>query len=171
MREKELAVKRITLVLASAIACFGFATASRAQFQGAPEDVAAINAVIVEMTEGFNKHDAVAASRMYTSDAEFTNVAGRTAKGAAEIEKFLAAGFATRLKAATQKTMDVTIRFIRPDVAIVHVTNQISGFLSPDGSTEPPHDELSIRVFQKETGIWRVGAFHNTTVAATPKRD
>ena len=43
----------------------------------------AINAVIVEMTEGFNKHDAVAASRMHTSDAEFTNVAGMTAKGAA----------------------------------------------------------------------------------------
>jgi uncharacterized protein (TIGR02246 family) len=71
----------------------------------------AINAVIVEMTEEFNKHDAVAASRMYTSDAEFTNVA----KGAAEIEKFLAAGFRTRLKLATQKTMNVTIRFIRPE--------------------------------------------------------
>ena len=75
----------------------------------------AINAVIVEMTEGLNKHDAVAASRMYTSDAEFTNVAGMTAKGAAEIEKFLAAGFRTRLKLATQKTMNVTIRFIRPE--------------------------------------------------------
>ena len=75
----------------------------------------AINAVIVEMTEGFNKHDAVAASRMYTSDAEFTNVAGMTAKGAAEIEKFLAAGFRTRLKLATQKTMNVTICFIRPE--------------------------------------------------------
>ena len=70
---------------------------TRTQLQGTPEDMTAINAVIVEMTEGFNKHDAVAASRMYTSDAEFTNVAGMT-KGAAEIEKFLAAGFRTRLK-------------------------------------------------------------------------
>jgi hypothetical protein len=40
-----------------------------------------------------------------------------------------------------------------------------------DGSTEPPHSELSIRVFQKDNGIWRVIAFHNTTVAASFKRD
>jgi hypothetical protein len=51
------------------------------------------------------------------------------------------------LKSATQRTVNVTIRFIRADVAIAHVTNQITGFLGPDGSTEPPHNELSIRVF------------------------
>ena len=54
-----------------------------------------------------------------------------TAKGTAEIEKFLASAFRTRLKAATLKTMDVTVRFIRRDVAVVHVTSQISGFLTP----------------------------------------
>ena len=123
------------------------------------------------MTEGFNKHDAAAASRMYTADADFTNVAGMQAKGIVEIEKFLASGFQSRLKTATQKTMNVTIRFIRSDVAIAHVTNQISGFLNPDGSVEPPHDEISMRVFRKDDGIWRVSAFHNTTVAASLKRD
>jgi uncharacterized protein (TIGR02246 family) len=113
-------------LVTKAISFFGFAKAA-----GTPEDLAAINAVVVEMTEGFNKHDAVAVSRVYTLDAEFTNVLGMTAKGAAEIEKFLAAGFRTRLREATLKTMDVTIRFIRSDVAVVHVTSQISGFLNP----------------------------------------
>ena len=72
-------------LVTKAIACFGFAKAARAQLQGPPEDLAAINAVVVEMTEGFNKRDAVAVSRLYTSDAEFTNVLGMTAKGTAEI--------------------------------------------------------------------------------------
>jgi uncharacterized protein (TIGR02246 family) len=81
--------------------------------------LAAINAVVVEMTEGFNKRDAVAVSRLYTSDAEFTNVLGMTAKVTAEIEKFLASAFI------------VTVRFIGRDVAVVHVTSQISGFLIP----------------------------------------
>jgi uncharacterized protein (TIGR02246 family) len=67
--------------------------------------------------------------------------------------------------------VNTTIRFVKPDVAIVHVTSEISGFLNPDGSTAPPHNELSIRVFQKDGGIWRVAAFHNTTVAAIPRRD
>lgn len=158
-------------LMTKVIACFGFAKAARAQLQGTPEDLAAINAVVVEVTEGFNKRDAVAVSGLYTSDAEFTNVLGMTAKGTAEIEKFLALAFRTRLKAATLKTMDVTVRFIRRDVAVVHVTSQLSGFLNPNGSTEPPHSEISIRVFQKENGIWRMGAFHNTTVAATLNQD
>jgi uncharacterized protein (TIGR02246 family) len=164
-------MKLLATVLASAIAWFGFATASPAEVQGAPEDVAAINAILAENVVALNKHDPVGASRQYMADAEFTNVAGSHVRGQADIEKFLAAGFATRLKAATWKPVNTTIRFARPDVAIVHVTSEISGFLNPDGSTAPPHSELSIRVFQKDGGIWRVAAFHNTRVAEPPRRD
>jgi uncharacterized protein (TIGR02246 family) len=164
-------MKILAAVLACAIAGLGSLTTTSAEVQGAPEDVAAINAILDENVVALNKHDPVGASRQYMPETEFTNVAGIHVRGAAEIEKFLAAGFATRLKTATWKTMNVAIRFIRPDVAIVHVTAEISGFLSPDGSTAPPHNELSIRVFQKDGGNWRVAAFHNTTVTATPQRN
>ena len=50
-------------LMTKAISFFGFAKAS----QDTPEDLAAINAVVVKMTEEFNKHDAVAVSRVYTS--------------------------------------------------------------------------------------------------------
>lgn len=161
----------VTAALAYSLAVFGTAGASPAQIQGTPEDKAAIEKILAENVEAINKHDPVAASRRFTPDAEFTNVAGTFVKGATEIEKFLGAGFATRLKAATWKPMTVTIRFIRPDVAIVHATSQISGFLNPDGSTEPPHNELSMRVFQKDNGVWRIAAFHNTRVAAGSPRN
>jgi uncharacterized protein (TIGR02246 family) len=160
-----------TVVFAAISSVLVAASQGFAQANGNGEDEIAIRSVIVEMTTGFNSHDPVAASRMYSEDADFTNVAGRQAKGAAEIEKFLADGFKTRLRAATQETKSVTVRFIRPDVAIAHVTNQISGFLAADGSTEPPHNELSLRVFQKENGLWRVVAFHNTAVATSFKPD
>jgi uncharacterized protein (TIGR02246 family) len=164
-------MKLFATVLVSAIAGLGFATTSRAEVQGVPEDVAAINAVLAENVIALNNHDPVGAARQWMADAEFTNVAGIHVKGQADIEKFLAAGFATRLKAATWKPVNKPIRFITPDVAIVHVTSEISGFLNPDGSTAPPHNELSIRVFRKDGGIWRVVAFHNTTVAATPRHE
>ena len=165
------AMKLLAVVVACAAPLFGFATAIRAEVQGAPEDMAAINSILADNVIALNKHDPVSASRQYMSNAEFTNVAGRHVKGQAEIEKFLATGFATRLKAATWKPVNTTIRFIRSDVAIVHVTSEISGFLNPNGSTAPPHNELSIRVFQKDDGIWHVAAFHNTTVVAVPRRD
>jgi uncharacterized protein (TIGR02246 family) len=58
--------------------------------------------------------------------------------------------------------VDVEVRFIRPDVAIAHVTNELSDQAKPGEQPVPQHHELSIRVFVKETGVWRVGAFHNT---------
>src|SRR5947199_9607282 len=87
-----------------------------AQSAGSREDEEAIRKIILEMTEGFNKHDAKAATRMYTPDAELVTVRGEVMKGAAEMEKGLAAIFATRAKDATLQTLDVNIRFIRPDV-------------------------------------------------------
>jgi hypothetical protein len=39
----------------------------------------------------------------------------------------LAAIFATRATVATLKTFDVSIRFIKPDVAVAHVTDEMSG--------------------------------------------
>src|SRR5690348_10114660 len=50
--------------------------AGSAENIGGPEDVEAIKRVIVEMTEAFNKHDATAATRMYTPDADFVSVRG-----------------------------------------------------------------------------------------------
>jgi uncharacterized protein (TIGR02246 family) len=169
-KERGTAMKLFATVVACAIACFGFAPMSRGEVEGAPDDMAAINAILADNVGALNKHDPMVASRQYMADAEFTNVAGIHVIGAAEIEKFLAAGFATRLKAATWRPVNTTVRFITPDVAIVHVTSEISGFLNPDGSTAPPHNELSIRVFQRDGEMWRVAAFHNTTVAAAPPR-
>ncbi len=116
----------------------------------------------MEMTEGFNKHDVKAATKMYTPDADFVTVRGEAYKGAADIERGLAAIFATRAKDATLKTLDVTVRLVRRGVAIAHVTNEFNGFVDPDGQKVPTHRELSLRVLVKDKGTWRVTAFHNT---------
>jgi uncharacterized protein (TIGR02246 family) len=75
----------------------------------------------------------------------------------------------TRLGTSPLKTVDVEVRFIRPDVAIAHVTNELSDQANPGEQPVPQHHELSIRVFVKETGVWRVAAFHNT-IKTEPER-
>ena len=129
-------------------------------------DEDAIRKIIVEMTEASNKNDAKAVTRMYAEDVDFVTVRGERFTGAAEMGKRLAAIFATR-GAVTVKTLGVTVRFIRPDVAIAHVTNELIGLVSPDGQRLPPQQELSIRVFAREEGTWRVAAFHNTMVRSS----
>lgn len=130
-----------------------------------PDDEAAIRRVVVDMTEAFNRHDARDATRMYTADADLVTVRGERFRGTAEFEKGLAAIFASRAREATHRTLDVSVRFLGPDVALAHVTNELSGLIAPDGQRPPPHKELSLRVFVKLGGQWRVAAFHNTLVA------
>ena len=137
-----------------------------AQIPISREDEEAIKQVIAGTTEAFNKHDAKAFAAFYTPDAELVTVRGERMKGAAEIEKGLATIFATRATAATLKTFDLSIRLIRPDVVVAHVTTEMSGVIN-DKREKPPHRELSIRVLVKDEGKWRVTAFHNTIISTS----
>ncbi len=141
-----------------------FMTMGCKQNQNQGRDEEAIRNIILEMTEGFNKHDAKTATQMYTSNADFVNVRGDKYTGAEEIQQKLAAIFLTRAKQATLKTLNVTVRFVNPELAIVHVTNELSGLVDSAGLKLPSHQELSIRVFIKESDNWRVTAFHNTMI-------
>ena len=148
----------IVAVSLATLGTMGTTSLSGAQ-QGSSEDEAAIRKVIVEMTDGFNSHDGKAAARMYTVDARFVSVRGDVMNGQVGIERGLSAILTTRAKSAAQQTMDVKVRFIRPDVALANVTNELSGLVAPDGHVLPPHQELSLRVFVKDAGVWQVAAF------------
>jgi uncharacterized protein (TIGR02246 family) len=150
--------------VASIVLAVCLAASSAATAQGTMDDEHAIRQVIAEMTDGFNRHDARASTRMYTPDADLITVRGERFRGTQEFEKGLAQIFATRAREATHRTLNVSVRFVRPDVALAHVTNELSGLIAPDGQRPPPHQELSLRVFVKEGGQWRVAAFHNTLV-------
>jgi uncharacterized protein (TIGR02246 family) len=147
------------------VTTIAYATPSCAQSPGDAEDEAAIRRVIVEMTEGFNHRDASASTRMYTADADLVTVRGERFHGTEGFEKGLASIFAGRAREAALKTLNVSVRFIRPDIAVAHVTNELSGLIAPDGQRPPPNQELSLRVFVKEANQWKVAAFHNTMLA------
>jgi uncharacterized protein (TIGR02246 family) len=135
---------------------------ARAQNHRSDQDEDAIKQLIRSMTEAFNQHDAPALARLYTANADLVTVYGTWLQGTATIERGLEAFFQTIMKEGTLKTLDVQVRFLKPDVAIAHVTNELRGEVSANGQQLPPQQELSIRVCVKENGIWRVAAFHNT---------
>jgi uncharacterized protein (TIGR02246 family) len=131
---------------------------------GTRTDEDAIKAAIAATTAAFTRHDAKAWVKLCTPDARLVTVRGESMNGIGEIEKGLTTIFQTRGRNVTLKTLEVAVRFIRPDVALAHVTNELSGLASPEGQTQPPHQELSIRVLVKDQGVWRITAFHNTIV-------
>jgi uncharacterized protein (TIGR02246 family) len=150
------------VALAAALAFAASMRAAQAPSPGTREDEDAIKAVIAATTDAFNRHDAKAWVKFCTPDAQLVTVRGESMRGVAEIEKGLTRIFETRGRKVMLKTLNVEVRFIRPDVALAHVTNELSGLVSPDGQTRPSHQELSIRVLVKNQGTWLITAFHNT---------
>lgn len=127
----------------------------------------AIGAVIAGITDAFNKHDAKAWVGFATPDAQLTTVRGESMNGAAEIEKGLSVLFQTRNRNATVRVVTLSIRLLRPDVAlayVAYVTSELSDVVGPGGQTLPPSRELSLRVFAKGRDGWRITAFHNTPI-------
>ena len=127
-------------------------------------DEAAIRSVIDSTTDAFNRHDPQAWLRLATADAELITARGETMSGAAEIERGLTALFQGRNRNARVRTLDIRLRLIRHDVALVHVTNEISGVFGASRQTLPPSRELSLRVLVTSQGVWRMTALHNTVV-------
>jgi uncharacterized protein (TIGR02246 family) len=129
---------------------------------GNRSDEDAIKAIMAATTDAFSRHDAKAWVKFCTPDAQLVTVRGESMNGIEEIEKGLTTIFQTRGRTVTLTTLRSAVRFLRPDVALAHVTNELSGLIGPDGRTLPSHQELSIRVLVKDQGVWRITAFHNT---------
>jgi len=127
-------------------------------------DEAAIHHAVEAMTTAFNTRDDQATAYVTTPDADFVTVTGNWSTSTADYLAARRARFASTLKNASIRVIDTKIRFVRPDVALVHVTHEIRGMLNSDGKELPPHGELSLRVFVKEHGKWLMTAFHNTAL-------
>jgi uncharacterized protein (TIGR02246 family) len=90
--------------------------------------------MMAAMTDAFTNHDAKAWSRYCTPKARLVTVRGESMEGAEAIERGLTSIFQTRGKTAKLRTLDVSVRFLRPDIALVYLTNEMSGSLTPTGS-------------------------------------
>jgi len=132
------------------------------QTRGNATEEAVIREMMEATTKAFSNHDAKTWAQFRTPTARLVTVRGESMEGVNEIEKGLAAVFTTRARSATLRTLDISIRFLKPDVALAYVTNEMSGLIGADGTTQPPHRELSIRVVVKDAIGWKIAAFHNT---------
>ena len=133
------------------------------------EDEAAIRQAVDTMTKAFNTRNDQLTASVTTSDADFVTITGKWSKGPAEYIRARRARFATVLRNASLQIIDIRIRFLRPDVALAHVTYETRGMLNDAGKELPPERELNLRVFVKEHGKWLMTAFHNTIVRVPNK--
>lgn len=127
---------------------------------GAAADEEAIRNNIDRYVEAWNKADVKAIAAFYTSDGDyFGSLEGRLVKGPAAIEKYHLDAFAGRFKGATKVTSTITsIRFLKPDVALIESNFEITGMRGPDSKELPGVKGLSTAVEVKQDGRWQIAA-------------
>ena len=125
------------------------------------KNVQAVNKVLADFIDAWNKHDAKAFASIFSEDVDFINVAGKSAQGRNEIEKHHEPGFKTKWKESFQKFTKHKIRFIRPDVASVNAWWELTGIKGPEGQDMPPRKGILSFIMTRTGEVWLITVMHN----------
>jgi uncharacterized protein (TIGR02246 family) len=126
------------------------------------EDEQAIRQLAQQYETGWNTHDMDLLGRMRTDDIDFVVVTGEHRKGRAASMAQLAEQHRTQFRDSTWTNEQVSVQFLRPDIALVHIEWAIKGDRDPDDTPRPPRKGIFTWVVIKEGGVWKLRAAHNT---------
>jgi uncharacterized protein (TIGR02246 family) len=147
---------------------------SDARAQSGLSDSRAIEALVAELTDAWNRGDARAFSARFAADGSFTNVLGIVAYGREIFELRHAEIFRTIYQGSVLQQSIGRLYFIRPDVAVVDVDAAVSGYPRLPPGVQAANDgalraKLQ-RVVTREDSEWWIAAFHNVDVKPLPLR-
>ena len=125
-------------------------------------DEAAIRESVKQLESGWNTRSGALFAKPFAEDADYVIINGGYIKGRAAIEAGHQRIFDTIYKDTTLSLTVKQIRFLRSDVAVVHVTGQRVG-----PGKDVVNDAIITLVMTKEKQGWVIAAFQNT--AAAPK--
>jgi uncharacterized protein (TIGR02246 family) len=126
-------------------------------------DESAIRQVVKQVENGWNTHDGKAFAAPFTTDADYVVVNGTKIKGRDAIEKGHTAIFSTIYKDSRNAATVKSIRFLRPDVAVVHVEWNLE--FRAGGEMRKAH-AMNTMVMTRDGGKWSISVFQNTPVQA-----
>lgn len=134
-----------------------------------PANEAAIRNIVQNETDTWNNGDAVGYSKDFAADGTFTNIRGQFFTGYDGFLKQHQVIFDGIFKNTTLSQRVVSLKFVRPDVAIVETLTTVSGVRQPPTGVVLHDGRLRTRLLQivaRENGVWKIVTYHNTDVKA-----
>lgn len=131
-------------------------------------DEVRIRQIIQEQQDGWNRGSAKDYAASFQAEGSFTIITGTIYRSRTALEARMVEIFSTIYKDSKVANRIQTIRFIRPDVAVVDLETEVTGFQGlPSGVKGAGQNKLltsMLQVMVKERGKWAVAAFHNVDV-------
>jgi uncharacterized protein (TIGR02246 family) len=123
-----------------------------------PEDVAPA------LVDAWNRHDMDAFGALMAEDVEFVNVLGMWWRGRADTVGAHKQVHASIFKDSVLGGRTASVKYLRPDVALVQITWDMTGHLELDRSGNPgkPRKGVLSLVLSREGAGWLIRGAHNT---------
>ena len=133
----------------------------------AKNDEAKIRMIAANWERAWNTHNMKTLADLFTDDADFVNVGAKHWKGRKEIEAQHTARLGQFLE-SVWATKGVTVQYLQPDIALVHVEWELSGDKDPDGTPRKPRGGVFTWVVVRRQKVWLIRAAQNTNLSSLP---
>jgi uncharacterized protein (TIGR02246 family) len=123
---------------------------------GAATDRTEIERLAAAFTDSWNSHDMARFASLFADNADFVNVVGMWWKNREEIQQAHAYSHSTFFKNSRLSGQIAGLKFLRPDLATVHILWELVGQIEPDGSVGQPRKGVLLLVCGKQDGAWHI---------------
>jgi uncharacterized protein (TIGR02246 family) len=129
------------------------------------DDEAAIRQIETRFNDAWNRHDPDGMVESLTDDGQFVTVNGVWMKTRAEFLGLMQRlhGAGGPFRTSSRETLEIQVRILAPDAAMVHSRFRVSGDVEEDGKAVA-REGVGIRVVRKLDGRWFTAAVQNTDI-------
>ena len=127
-------------------------------------DLEGINNLVNKWESYWNSHNMDSMGTLLRDDVDFVNVAGQWLKGKKQTVAVHKERHLVVFKASIWKTDSINIKYVKPDLSIIHIGWGITGDVDPDGKPRTPRHGIFTWVVIKENNQWVILVVHNVNI-------
>jgi uncharacterized protein (TIGR02246 family) len=128
-------------------------------------DEAAIQAILQQLEAAWNAYDSVSFAALFAEDANFIHIFGGQLDGRTAIEAAHGVIFNTIYRGSHASFKLRSIRFVRPDVAVVFARAHVD---FNEGNETRELETRPTLIIAKEKAKWQIVALQNTRISEVP---
>lgn len=132
------------------------------------KDSKALNDLTSKWQKYWNMHNMDSMGTLLREDVDFINVGGYWLKGKAQaIQDHKIKHQSVKFKSSIWQTDSVSIKYVKTDLAIIHLGWGISGDFENNGTPRQPRHGIFTWIVSKQNNKWLLLAVQNTNIRDT----